>query len=188
MSATNSGSDHQFLLFDERSLTILGAETGDHLPVEGDFPIQSGHMSTSNVETGTIQIEYLPVSSTLYVGSREAELARIRLSGKGSTEDVLIQSITVTYDGITDGDIENTYLNLRGERISPIVVRTNEQKAYFDLSASSELGGLIINKGHTKTIEVIGNIRGFVGSGLRVSVDDPSSDIISIGLTTGFSH
>lgn len=188
MSAKSSGSDHQFLLANERSLTILGAETGNRLPVEGDFPIQSGHMSTSNVETGTLQIEYLPVSSTLYVGLREAELARIRLSGKGSTEDVLIQSITITYDGITDGDIENTYLSLRGERISPVVIQTSEQKAYFDLAASSELGGLIINKGHTKTIEVIGNIRGFIGSGLRVSIDDPASDIISKGLTTGFSH
>jgi hypothetical protein len=96
-----------------------------------------------------------------------------------------VHALTLTFSDIQDGDIQNLFLDFRGDVVSNVVQQTKDGRATFFFIGEYE-NGLPINQSRQKTIKLRGDIMGGVGESFSIFLDDPGTDVIATGKDSGF--
>ena len=188
-SLTETAGEHAVFLASADSVVLVGKDTGAVVKTTGTFPIAGATMKVANITIGGITASLeKPSDSTVTVGEKEVEVARFKLEAT-SVEDVYVSILTLETTGtLDDGDVENFYIEIDGERVSNVVPKSVNDKITFVLTEKDAAGYKIFD-GSKKTFVVKADFTGAIDSfqddafGLFI---DESSDITVIGAKYGF--
>jgi len=184
-SAEAGGGQHAFSIQKQEDIIAIGGTSGKVIPAEGSFPISSKKTNTSDISSGSISVSFNHPASVIRTGLMQQELAKVTISEEESIENVLLKALTISFDGIQDGDLKNLSLAFRGETLSQNVETTANREATFVINGEY-IDGLPINQSRQKTLTIIGDVYGGATDAFQVSIDDVTTDIIAVGEDSGF--
>lgn len=184
-----TAGEHAVALLSSDSVTLVGKDTGAVVKTTGSFPIVGETMKVANIEIGDVTVTLeKPSDTSVSVGQKDVEVARFKVRA-GSAEDVYVSTLTLNTTGdLDDGDVENFYVEVDGERISNIVAKSENDKVTF-LLTEKDPAGFLIADGSDRTFVVKADFTGpidkFHDDAFGVYIDE-SSDITVTGAKYGF--
>ena len=184
-AGTSSGGEHNASILSPSDITAVAADSGADVEVAGDFPVRGATMRVSNVAVGSLDFDYQSVADNeVEVGQAEVEFAKMKLTAT-STEDVLLQAMTLEFQGADDGDLANLYVEFNGTRVSEVADFVENEKVTFDLTNNDD-EGFVVEKGKNITVRIKGDVLAGVSNDITVGFDDVASDVLAHGLVYGF--
>lgn len=172
LDAAEGGGEHELVIAEPEDIVIIGADSGEAVPVSGSFPFGSKPVDSANIQTAELAVEFEPVRNTLRYGRKRAEIARIRISETLGDNAAQINAMRLSFDGIDDEGLKNLFVELNGNIVSPVLEETVDRQALFSFPD----GAITIDRGDDIRLIVHADIY-VIDEDFRVFFDDLASDL-----------